>query len=44
MSYNPTSCPNKLGHILTNIVTSCHSLALRVTAETLAVTNDSKGY
>ena len=30
--------------MLTNIVTSCHWLALRVTAATLAVTNDSKGH
>jgi hypothetical protein len=24
-------CPNKLSHILTNVVTFCHSLALKVT-------------
>jgi plasmid maintenance system antidote protein VapI len=26
-------CPNKLSHILTNVVTFCHSLALKVTAD-----------
>jgi hypothetical protein len=31
MSYNPTSCPNKLGPILTNFVTACHAESLKVT-------------
>ena len=31
MSYNPTSCPHKVSRILTNIVTGCHPLALKVT-------------
>ncbi len=35
MSYNPTSCPKRPGHILTNVVTGCHSLALKVTPGTL---------
>jgi hypothetical protein len=26
-------CPNKLSHILTNVVTGCHPLALKVTAD-----------
>jgi len=30
-------CPNKLGHILTNLVTGCHSLALKVTPGTLSL-------